>query len=385
MIYQFLKDVEKASGTTGKMHLLRSMPEFTDKVFHYALNPYWNFNVVQLDHIGEHGTDSIGVETFEILDQCRKGQLTGNAAKFALTKHAKNLAANDAEVLKMILEGKLRVGLGIKSLNKFLRDKIPVHEAMLAQKLELAKIRFPVWASPKLDGMRCQFVNNDRLVTRTGKAIVGVRHILNFLIDRYPEMDGELMIPGLHFQQSLGQLRSHEDCPNAVFYVFDHINENMKFEERLKIIDNLKGQHSNIKVVKHVLVHNVDELMAMYDKCIGAGLEGLVVKTVGHKYEKTRSKHWLKMKEVGSVDVRVVGYGEGEGKYAGTLGAIIVQLDNGQTTNVGTGFSDAQRNQIWENRDTYLHRHAEIQYHEITMDGNLRHPRFYRWREDKDS
>ena len=383
MIYDFLQDLEAAPGVNCKTKLLQSMPEYMDKVFHYALNPFWNYNVVNINPVA-HGDERIDERTFELLDKCRLGELTGGAAKHALTQHAESLMTTDQHVLRMILEGKLRVGLGIKSLNKFLRNKIPVHDTMLASKFDKAKIRFPIWASPKLDGMRCQYVNTDRFVSRTGKKIVGVGHLLEPLAD-FPDLDGELMVPGDHFQVSLGKLRSHANVPNAVFYVFDTIDENAKFEDRLEIIRELKDVHPNVKVVKHVLVHNVDELMDMYAMCISKGLEGLVIKTVGHKYQRTRSKDWMKMKEVGSVDVRVCGFQEGEGKYVGTLGALLVKLDNGQVTHVGTGFSDALRHDIWSNRDSMIDRHVEIQYHEITKDGNLRHPRFYRWREDKDS
>lgn len=384
MIYKFLKDVEQASGSNAKISLLRSMPEYTDKVFHYALNPYWNYNVVKIDEGLGEGEDKIGFETFEILDRCRSGELTGGAAKHALSKHANSLTQSDAEVLKMILEGKLRIGLGIKSLNKVLRNKIPVHDTMLASKMDLAKLRFPVWASPKLDGMRCQFVNKDRLVSRTGKPIVGVDHILSPLKGQVLDLDGELMVPGLHFQDSLGKLRSHANVPNAVFYVFDTIEESLPFEKRLEAIRGLKDFHPNIKIVKHILVHDLDELMALYQKCLDKGLEGLVVKTPKHRYQRSRSKDWMKMKEVGSVDVKITGFERGTGKYANTLGAILVQLDNGQTTNVGTGLSDNLRDELWLNQAQYLGKTVEVQYHEITKDGNLRHPRFFRWRPDKD-
>jgi len=383
-IRQFLKKLEDASGIGAKTALLRQMPEHMDKVFQYALNPYWNFNVVKLDETGLHGEETIGEATFEILDKCREGILTGGDAKFALSRHAQNLTVDDAEVLKMILEGKLRVGLGIKSLNKYLTNKIPVHEAMLASKMNLSKIRYPVWASPKLDGMRGQYVNGDRIVTRTGKPVVGVDHILKELRKfDMPPLDGELMIPGLHFQQSLGQLRSNNPSPKAVFYVFDHIDLSLRFEDRLDVISSLKGKSDTVKVVRHVLVKSEDELIALYRRCIDHGLEGLVVKTTGHKYQQTRSKDWMKMKEVGSVDVPIIGYEEGEGKYEGTLGAVIV-LFEGRANRVGTGFSDQERNEFWSNRDKYLDKIMEVQYHEITMDGNLRHARFFRMRGDKD-
>jgi DNA ligase-1 len=197
------------------------------------------------------------------------------------------------------------------------------------------------------------------------------------------DTDGELLIPGKTFQESLGRLRSHADVPEAVYYVFDTPDTMKAFEDRLDILKALQGTSKSIRVIKHELVRNEQELLSYYQKCRAAGLEGVVVKRMGHLYVGTRSRDWLKMKDVLSADAPIVSFKEGEGKYEGTLGAIVVKLRNGLLCDVGTGFTDKERDEIWENKINYLGRVVEVMYHERTNDGNLRHPRMSRFRPDK--
>jgi ATP-dependent DNA ligase len=105
----------------------------------------------------------------------------------------------------------------------------------------------------------------------------------------------------------------------------------------------------------------------------------------------------MKMKAEETLDLTVVDAFEGTGKYEGKLGGLTV-LHEGLRVNVGSGFSDQQREEFWELYDEDMQRRkecgdrgedavdtllgavAEVQYHEVTPDGSLRHPRFVRFR-----
>jgi hypothetical protein len=129
-------------------------------------------------------------------------------------------------------------------------------------------------------------------------------------------------------------------------------------------------------------------------------LEGAMIKNPKGLYDKKKSNGWLKLKDEIAEDLRIVDAypGEPHTKYEHCLGGLTVEREfNGKmvTVNVGGGFTDLEREQLWE---LFLHdtvnvpddelaligRLIQVEFHEVTPDGSLRHPRFVRFRPDKD-
>ena len=81
-----------------------------------------------------------------------------------------------------------------------------------------------------------------------------------------------------------------------------------------------------------------------------------------------------------SLDLRAVDWFWGNGKHSGRAGGIVVEY-RGVKTQVGTGFSDQEREDIADNGAIDVI--AEIEFMELTEDGKLREPRFKGWRFDK--
>jgi DNA ligase-1 len=113
------------------------------------------------------------------------------------------------------------------------------------------------------------------------------------------------------------------------------------------------------------------------------GYEGLVIKNASSFYEYKRSKSWLKYKAMKEDDFIITGFIEGKGKYEGTLGAIQVESKDGIIkSEVGTGFSDVQRDHIWENQEFFIDNLVKVKYQEVTKDFSLRFPSFIEIRND---
>jgi len=110
--------------------------------------------------------------------------------------------------------------------------------------------------------------------------------------------------------------------------------------------------------------------------------EGTMVKDLHRRWEGKRSDAWLKIKDEQTVDVRVVGMKEGAGKYAGTLGALIVDY-KGKEVPV-SGMTDDQRRKFWKKPQSIVNKLIEVEFQEETIHGSLRHPRYKRHRPDKD-
>jgi DNA ligase-1 len=122
-------------------------------------------------------------------------------------------------------------------------------------------------------------------------------------------------------------------------------------------------------------------------QAVAGGYEGIMIKDPEAGYECKRSVAWLKLKPFIEVSLEVVDVEEGTGRNVGRLGAIVCQgVDDGKTirVNVGSGFSDSDRDSYWVSRDSLLGQIVEVRADAVTQnqDGtySLRFPRFLRFR-----
>jgi DNA ligase-1 len=123
---------------------------------------------------------------------------------------------------------------------------------------------------------------------------------------------------------------------------------------------------------------------------VTAGFEGIMIKDMEAPYECKRNTFWMKWKPTITVDLPVIELEEGTGRNKGRLGALVCRgVDHGKeiSVNVGSGFSDTERDLFWKQQESIVGRTAEILCDVITQnqDGtySLRFPRFVRWRDDK--
>jgi DNA ligase-1 len=120
---------------------------------------------------------------------------------------------------------------------------------------------------------------------------------------------------------------------------------------------------------------------------VDAGYEGIMLKDPDAPYVCKRDTAWMKSKPFIEVSLAVVGYEEGTGRNQGRLGALICEgEDDGKTisVNCGSGFSDSDRSELWEGRDSLVGQVVEVRADAITQnqDGtySLRFPRFKTFR-----
>lgn len=381
-----LKQLRSTKSRNQKLEILsRNADRVFKKILYYTYHPLLHYHLRKLPWTG-NGTCTL-VEAYQnwidILDSLNSGLLSGQRAKDVVSVYIQSLTYEDGELFKKILKKDIRAGIGVTSINAVWPGFIPVFGAMLAKPFH-GPFTGPMMMSLKLDGLRA-IKKEGTLYTRNGHKIIGVEHVLEAAKD-FDTLDGELMIPGLNFQTASGLIRSHNQCPKAVFHVFDIPEADQPFVKRYnELQDRMKALHDipSIKLVKHVAVYDQKKIDITFNKAINAGYEGLVLKTFNHKYQTKRSKDWLKIKAVRSEDLPIVDFYEGEGRLEDSLGGIVVKRSNGVTVKVGTGFSDDHRHEIWANQKHFLGLTAEVLYHEVTPDGSLRHTRLKTIRADK--
>lgn len=297
------------------------------------------------------------------------------------TKETIARVTSDRTLIQRVFKKDLRMGLGAKSINKVFPGLIPTHNVMLAKTVEWRRVKYPCWATVKLDGVRAIYRNGE-FYFRNGKKIPGLSHLTSVMVNnRAPVLDGELLCPELSFQQSSGQIRSYAESPTATFHIIDAPeHKSLVYSERM--IDAWKYTNDMIKSMETKLCKDEGALRAANQLYMHNGFEGTVIKPLKYKYVGKRSYDWMKIKEVRDCDVVVKDVFEGTGRLVGRLGGVIVDY-KGVDVRVGSGFSDAQRDLYWLEPEKIIGRTIEIQYHEVTPAGSLRHPRIVGFRDDK--
>lgn len=235
------------------------------------------------------------------------------------------------------------------------------------------------WISEKLDGVRAWW-DGKQFVSRQGN----IYHAPDWFVAGLPNvpLDGELWLDRKAFQRTVSIVRRQDksDHWRQIKYVlFDAPGVSGPFEERQQalsaMIQQTRPQYA--QVLDQVCCTGIDFLKAELARVESLGGEGLMLRQPGSQYEAGRSPTLLKVKTFHDAEGRVVEHLPGKGRHEGRLGAVVVQLPDGQTFSVGTGFSDAQRQTPPAIGSLITYR-----YQELTDRGVPRFPSFIRVRTD---
>ena len=202
------------------------------------------------------------------------------------------------------------------------------------------------WLSEKLDGVRAYW-DGETLWSRGGHPY----RAPEWFTEDFPDhpLDGELWAGRQRFAELSGIVRKAHpvasEWQKVRYHVFDLPAEALPFRTRYQHLQTLvqKAGSKYLALVEQQPVADHQELMQKLEKSVAEGAEGLMLKRKDSLYAAGRSDDLLKVKTHDDAEALVVGHSPGKGKYRGMLGALEVQLENGRQFRIGTGFSDAQR------------------------------------------
>ena len=391
-----------------------------------AYNPYYVFGVKKVPETdGLEGKPNPWPKFWAMLEGLRFRTLTGHNAKTAIEFMSEQFdSVQWNNLCSRVIIKYLRCGISEKTLNKVLGNtewKIPVFTCQLATDSEkhTAKMKGIKRLEQKLDGVRVLAVMTKttvNLYSRNGKPFDNFPQIVDALEDiknKFAKLfqacphgfvlDGEII--GESFQALMKQAQRKTDVQTAgmTYSVFDVVPLvdfergfwNAQQHKRLVILEEYREVFESTGCVHLMDGIEVDlataeghDILKRYSTdAVAAGFEGIMIKSLDAPYECRRSTFWMKLKPTITVDLNIVGFEEGTGRNAGRLGAIICEGDdNGRriNVNVGSGLSDANRDEYWSARDQLLGDVIEIEADAVTQnqDGtySLRFPRFVRFR-----
>lgn len=235
------------------------------------------------------------------------------------------------------------------------------------------------WMSEKLDGVRAYW-DGKQFISRLGN----IYHAPDFFVADLPNvaLDGELWLGRKSFQRCVSIVRRQDksDLWKSVRYlVFDLPAAGGTFEQRL---DELRerlaaGRPEFASMHEHWRCRGLDHLREELARIESLGGEGLMLREPGSRYEAGRSPSLLKVKTFHDAEARVVEHLPGSGRHKGRLGALGVVLPDGTSFSVGTGFSDAQRD-----NPPPIGSLVTFRYQELSDRGVPRFPSFVRVSQD---
>jgi len=305
-------------------------------------------------------------------------------------------------------------------------------------------IRFPVLASPKLDGVRGVCKDNS-LLSRSLKKIPNKWVQALMSIPELTGLDGELTVGGAAhpnvMQNTMSVVMSHDKAEQFEFHVFDVHDVDDPFEKRIagaammveQIQDNwmamaaalrLEGAPAwimdcPIKMVEHELIRDMADLNTYEAKQLGLGYEGVMVRDPDGGYKRGRSTvkegGLLKLKRFVDGEFVITGFVEementnektvnekGRSKRSthaagkvgkGTLGAFVGCMvpplgkslsSTAQTFNVGTGMTAEFRAWAWANQDKCLNKIGKFKHFDHGTVDAPRHPVWLGFRDKRD-
>jgi len=265
-----------------------------------------------------------------------------------------------------------------------------------------------VYMQPKLDGVRCliqfergfnpnldpSFDDRDKVVaySRTGKVWKNIDHILRelkpFFIDN-PDvvLDGELYNHDFKddFESIISMVRktkpTDEDRSisrdNVHFHCYDIIDIHKTYMQRRNFIVRNLPIRNCINGVFTQLVSSEKEAKQVHKNFLHHGYEGSIVR-INDVYKCGRSWSLRKFKDFHDAEANIVGYEEGKGKRAGTLGKFLMQDDDGIQFGCppGKGHNYKDLALMLENIHQYMGQRATFTYFERTKANSYRHPLF---------
>jgi ATP-dependent DNA ligase len=431
VILDAFAEIKETSSRLAKEKILQKLIKQGSKITSmlreiliYTYHPYYNYWVKVNNSqkcSKQNGVNADWVNFKAILDSLRSREYTGNKACEIVDDFLSNCLIDSSVAFwfSQIINRRLEIGFLLKSFEKQLGQLVPATKPMLASPWKGETFKDEVAIEPKLDGTRCFIIFDDEgntsAITRNGLLFYNVEAIIEDIKDQFAgttEQNGAVFdgeVCGSSWGDSTSAAHSkNKKVKGSKYFIFDLLTleewEKKKckrtLEDRRDLLHEVINEDTdNIQVIRQDVYAslNESEIKQAFKNARKKGYEGIIIKPLDGVYEFKRSKNWLKKKFKQTDEFRVVGRLEGKHKNVGKLGSLIVEgkVDGVKVySEVGQGFSDEDRESLWQLPESELKRLViEVEHYGITSSlrkdksskrSALRNGVFLRIREDKE-
>ena len=255
--------------------------------------------------------------------------------------------------------------------------------------IELRKSRcatYPAVVQYKLDGVRCLIridekgalicrTRENRIYTHLSHLDCSLRNILSKLPPNC-ELDGELYIHGIRFQQLVSILRPDKNISPRLsevqYWIFDVIAPGT-YTERYDTLVRAYTESPNVKILPCFPVTDDDQVLSKYNEFRGMGYEGAMVKTCSGIYEHRRTDKILKIKAELDEEVEIIGVAEAKGTQLGAA-VCLVRDREGREFKCALQGTLEYRRELAQNPEKLVGKRLTISFQERSMEGIPRFP-----------
>ena len=283
---------------------------------------------------------------------------------------------------------------------------------------DVSKLKYPLLLSEKVDGIRMS-VHNGVCMSRSMKPIPSKVIQEKFGKPEYNGFDGEIIYGNKNapdvFNKSTRVCMSHSlpdgmDVGEIKYFVFDKIGEGC-YTERYESIISGWPEVSSVYRLPYFVAECAEDVERMEGAFLAMGAEGVILRAATGPYKQGRSTlkegYLLKVKQFSDAEAVVVGFEEkmhnaneatvgelGQTKRQtlmenmiamDTLGSLHVRdIVTGVEFNIGTGFNDKLRQEIWDDKEGWLGKIVKYKSFKVGVVLKPRFPIFIGVREEWD-
>lgn len=229
---------------------------------------------------------------------------------------------------------------------------------LLAAKADVSRLRFPLHASPKIDGIRA-LVKDGVVYARSGKPIPNP-HVQQ-LFGHLHGYDGELVVGDATAPDAFRASQSvmaRQGRPDVRFWIFDSWNrgqiEYFRWLAPQIIAQKLGELDERVVLTEQTMIYSHAELDEYEALCLACGFEGVMLRDPDAGYKPGRSTVGegilLKLKRFADAEGMIVGMEEQRdlsGRPTGLLGALQVRTPQAGHFSLGAGFTRDERERFW--------------------------------------
>ena len=393
----FVNEIMESNSRIHKQNVLKKYKddEVVKKYLQIAFDPYTRFGL-SYAKLGKQvmvGDTWCAPTVFDLFEYLKENN-TGRDVDIAVCQLAFDWLTQDvecAELLGQLICKDVTLGVDAKTINKEIPDLIPTFSVQLANKYfdkpeYVEGKEFAI--TTKIDGGRIIAVKENGSVsffTRAGQRYEGLVDLETEMAEIIPDnyvLDGEITLLNYKdydsktaYKLAMKITRADGEKHGVKMLVFDGMpitewkyqKSNFSWSDRRLMLACMTGFYNNSLTyfeLLPILYRGTDtsKILELLESEIARNQEGVMINICDAPYEFKRTWNLQKVKKFQSLDLLVVDMEEGEGRLAGTLGAIHVRYKDGNTVKVGSGFSDEERKLYWEHPDLIMNKVAEIKY-----------------------